>query len=498
MPTIPAEIRDRALRFGDRVAVTVDGGSSMTFAQWETRSDTAAGVFRDRGVGRGDRVALLLENTEAVEFAVGYVGAQKAGAAAVPVNPRYAPREIEHVLSDSGARVVVTDMPERARGAEIVLPPDLGGAHAAPLPAVGEEDLADVLYTSGTTGLPKGVASTHGQATALELGPSDEGGGLLHAVPLPTFLGTHGAQLVAARLAITNIVAPRFDPHRFAQLIAEHRPTSLLMVPAHILLLREADALEGVDTSPVGMIMFGSAPTPPDAFVWLGQAFPHAYLMHGYGMTEAGMSVVVCAIAPGEAEEKAGSLGTPMPGTELRIVRDGGEDAGPGEVGEVWLRVASGRRSYFGDADLTAQTWDEEGWLHTGDLGYRDEGGALYLVDRAKDMIVRGGYKVYCIEVESVLHDHPAVVEAAVVGMPHDVLGQDVAAVVRVEPGFEALTLDDLREFLADRLADYKHPRRLQVVTDPLPRTGIGKVDKKRLVAEQAAASEGGDARGGR
>jgi acyl-CoA synthetase (AMP-forming)/AMP-acid ligase II len=232
------------------------------------------------------------------------------------------------------------------------------------------------------------------------------------------------------------------------------------------------------------MVMFGSAPTPPDALRALAEAFPRAALVNGYGLTEGGGST--CTMPPGELLRRPGSVGKPVAGASVRIVDDGGDEVAQGEVGEVAIRLAAGQRSYWNDPEATARTW-RDGWVHTGDLGYFDVDGFLYLVDRKKDMINRGGYNVYSIEVESALYEHPDVVEAAVVGVSHDVLGQDVCAVVRLRDGVATLELAAVRDFLADRLADYKLPRRLVVRESPLPRSGTHKVDKRALLAELVA-----------
>jgi acyl-CoA synthetase (AMP-forming)/AMP-acid ligase II len=283
------------------------------------------------------------------------------------------------------------------------------------------------------------------------------------------------------RLGVTSVVLPRFDTTQFAEVIEREGANWVLMVPAQILLLLEADALAARDTSSVLAVMFGGAPTPPAAVEALADAFPSAVLLNGYGLTEGGASV--CVLPPGEARRRPGSVGKPMPGAEVGVVDDEGEVLPTGEIGEIVLKVPAGARRYWGDDEATARTW-RDGWVHTGDLGRLDDEGYLYVVDRKKDMILRGGYNVYSVEVEDGLHEHPDVVEAAAVGVPHHVLGQDVCAVVRLRADAAPLTVEDVRAFLADRLADYKLPRRLELRTDPLPRTAMGKVDKKALLTE--------------
>jgi long-chain acyl-CoA synthetase len=471
---IPEELTERAERFPDRVAIRVDGGGSMTFGEWDGRANAVARGLAGAGVGKGDRVALLMPNDAALEFGTAYVAVHRAGAVAVPVNPRYARREVAHIVSDCEPRLVL--------GPDDV--PALESGDTSPYQVdVGADDLADIFYTSGTTGLPRGVASTHANAAFHSVRPMEGGGVFLHAMPLSTFTGVHGAQLTPMRLAVTALVVPRFDTARFAELIEADAANWVLMVPAQILLLLESGALGGRDTSSVLAVLFGGAPTPPHAVEWMAGAFPNAVLLNGYGLTEGGASV--CVLPPGEARRRPGSVGRPMPGVEVRIVDDGGADLSIGEVGEILLKVPAGDRHYYGDPDATARTW-EGGWVHTGDLGRLDDEGYLYVVDRKKDMIIRGGYNIYSVEVEGALHELPDVAEAAVVGIPHAVLGQDVCAVVRVRAGAPALELDAVRAALADRLADYKLPRRLVVRAEALPRTAMGKVDKKALLEELA------------
>jgi acyl-CoA synthetase (AMP-forming)/AMP-acid ligase II len=471
---IPEELAERAERFGDRPAVRVAGGSTMTYAEWHGRANAAARGLVAAGVRHGDRVGLLMPTADAVPFGIGYVAVHRAGAAAVPINPRYARREVEHIVADCEPRLVLDA--DGVRGME-----DDGGDTSAFQVDVDGADIADVFYTSGTTGMPRGVVSTHANAAFHSLRPIEGGGVFLHSMPLATFTGVHGAQLTPMRLGVTSVVLPRFDTTQFAEVIEREGANWVLMVPAQILLLLEADALAARDTSSVLAVMFGGAPTPPAAVEALADAFPSAVLLNGYGLTEGGASV--CVLPPGEARRRPGSVGKPMPGAEVGVVDDEGEVLPTGEIGEIVLKVPAGARRYWGDDEATARTW-RDGWVHTGDLGRLDDEGYLYVVDRKKDMILRGGYNVYSVEVEDGLHEHPDIVEAAAVGVPHHVLGQDVCAVVRLRADAAPLTVEDVRAFLADRLADYKLPRRLELRTDPLPRTAMGKVDKKALLTE--------------
>jgi len=506
--TLPDHLRTVAGRFSDRPALRVALGagaepafSQMTYAEWEARSNAVARGLVAAGVKRGDRVALFVGNDGAAIYQVAYFAVLKAGAVAVPINPRVARRELEHMVSDSGASVIVAGPGEldRARALPPLWPDGtrilvLGPGATGPgqydwadlvdgdgsefRSEVGPDDIADILYTSGTTGLPKGVAATHRSALVSHpLMPIEKPISLLHSIPLATFLGTHGTQTLCLRLAVTNLLLPSFDAIRFARLIDTERPAWIVMVPAHALLLIESGMLEEIDTSSVRMLIYGSAPMPHHAVQALSAAFPRATLMNGYGLTEGGTSVVT--MPPGEALRRPGSVGRPVETDVVRVVDEGGDVVAPGTTGEVAIKVTAGQRFYHNDPEATAATWRGD-WVQSGDLGYFDQDGYLYLVDRKKDVIVRGGYNVSSIEVESALHEHPDVVEAAVLGIPHSVLGQDVAAVVRLRPG-ASFDVAAAGTFLADRVADYKRPRKVVVCDGPLPRTAMGKLDKAAL-----------------
>jgi acyl-CoA synthetase (AMP-forming)/AMP-acid ligase II len=509
---LPDHLRTVAGRFPDRPALRVAGPSvsddgsgegsfvEMSYAEWDRRSNAVARGLVAAGVQRGDRVALFVGNDNAALYQVGYFAVLKAGAVAVPINPRVARRELEHMVGDSGATAVVAGggelervralPPLRSGGALLVVAP--GAAERGELDwdglvngdtsdfqaEIAADDIADILYTSGTTGLPKGVAATHRSALVSHpLMPIDKPIRLLHSIPLATFLGTHGTQTLCLRLAVTNLLLPSFDAPRFAHLIDSERPAWIVMVPAHALLLIESGLLDHIDTSSVRMLIYGSAPMPHHAVQELSRTFPRATLMNGYGLTEGGTSVVT--MPPGEALKRPGSVGRPVEHDVVRVLDAAGDVVTAGTVGEVAIKVAAGERFYHNDPEATAATWRGD-WVQSGDLGYFDNDGFLYLVDRKKDVIVRGGYNVSSIEVESALHEHPDVVEAAVLGVPHAILGQDVAAVVRLRGG-GTLDVVEAAEFLADRVADYKRPRRIVVCDGPLPRTPMGKLDKAAL-----------------
>jgi long-chain acyl-CoA synthetase len=486
---VPHELRDRAARFGDRVALRVVGGASLSFADWDRRASALGRGLAATGVVRGDRVALLMANADAADFWIGYVGAHRAGAAAVPVNARYAAREVAHVLRDSAATVILSAGEHLARVRELrgvpeatsVTVDEVSSDDDSPFEVeLGDDDLADLFYTSGTTGLPKGVLSTHGNAAHHGRGVLEAGGTLLSAIPLATFTGVQGALLTPLRLGTTSVVQPHFEVHAFVDEAERVGAQWLLLVPAQIVLLLDSGALTGRDLSSVAVVMFGGSPTPPAAVAGLAAALPSAVLINGYGLTEGGGSV--CILPAGEAVRRPGSVGKPMPGVEVRAVDESDADVPVGEVGEIVLRVPRGQRRYWNDAPATERTF-RNGWVHTGDLGRFDDEGFLYVVGRIKEVIIRGGFNITPVEVENALYEHPDIAEVAVVGVDHPILGQDVCAVVRPRHGAVAPDLDSLRLFLADRIADYKRPRQLVLRTEPLPRTPAGKVDKDAVAA---------------
>jgi len=343
-----------------------------------------------------------------------------------------------------------------------------------------EDDLADIIYTSGTTGFPKGVACSHGNIVGLGKGANMEllfaKKCFLHAIPYFTFAGLHMMLLMPVKAGLTSIVQAKFDAPRYLALIEEHKVALAYAVPSMILIMLNDESLGKHNYDSLQLMMYGTAPMPPHGVRKLGDHFKNTMLVNLYGLTEGGATT--CSLSAAEVKERPDSVGKPTMGAELRIVKEDGETASPGEVGEIWMWAES-RRRYFRNDEATKETWTGDGWLKTGDLGYVDSDGYLYLAGRKKDMIIRGGFNIYPIEIETVLHDHPDVKEAAIVGMPHGVLGEDIKAFV-VPDGENMLDEAKIKEFCAEKLADYKIPRQVEFIKE-LPRNVLGKVLKRVL-----------------
>jgi acyl-CoA synthetase (AMP-forming)/AMP-acid ligase II len=483
---------------GETGYADVTSRETLTFAEWDARSNRLARWLVQAGVRKGDRVAVYLPPGEVLTWIVAYAAVHKAGAVAVPTSTRLVARELEYVLrhAEAVAAVVGADVLatlRQARGGipslrHVVTTGDAAGDETTWVEAqkqddaevqvpVSGDDLADIMYTSGTTGRPKGVAVRHRSVSMVPNNrPTWTGKGWLHASPLFTFSGI-ASVYNPMKLGLTGLYMPRFDAGRWLEVVEEMRPAAVFLVPAMAQILLGHPRFEDADLSSLTMCSLGSAPVAPETLRRLGAKMPRAKVSNGWGMTEAGPAF--CFMPPEEASRRVGSVGRPIPPTEFRIVDADGAVLPPDEVGELLVRNPGREREYFKDPDATAATW-KDGWLHTGDLARLDADGYLYIVGRQKDVIIRGGNNVHATDVEGALFEHPDVQEAAVAGIPHAVLGEDIAAWVVLRPG-ASTSAEDLRAFCAERLSDYKVPRRITFV-DELPRNATGKVLKAQLV----------------
>jgi len=491
-------LRAMAGAFPDKVGYRVIDVGEMTFAEWEAESNRLARGLVERGVSKGDRVALYLRMEEALRFMVAYAAVHKAGAVAVPTNIRLTEHELERLLGHAEVKAVLTDSGlAPSAGRVISTLPTVQHLLAAPEAAdhpwswghagagdtsefqvpVNGDDLADILYTSGTTGLPKGVAIRHRNVALIPGAPNPSYSGhcWLHSSPLFTFAGI-GFIYNPMQLGLFGVFQPKFDAGRWIEIVGELRPQFVFLVPAMAQLIVSHERFASAALDSIQICAVGSSPLAPSTLRALQERMPEASVSNSYGMTEAGPAF--CSMPKGEALKRIGSVGKPMPPLEVRIVDDAGRDVAEGEIGEAVLRMEGRQREYYRNPEATAGAW-KDGWLYSGDLARLDADGYLYIVGRKKDVIIRGGNNVHAVDVEAVLLDHPGVIEAGVVGVPHPVLGEDVAAVV-VRAGDSEVTAEELQAHCAERLADYKVPRRIEF-SDELPRNATGKILKEKL-----------------
>jgi acyl-CoA synthetase (AMP-forming)/AMP-acid ligase II len=478
MTLIPDQLRWAAEHIGDELAFVVDGVGSVTHADWHTTSSRLAHGLIDAGVKPGDRVALVQRPEDGLAFIQTYTAVHKAGGVAVPVNIRMSPALVRGVLTHCEPRVVVVSdelrdlAPEGVRW-DSLLTDDAEDVQVDRDP----DDLAEILYTSGTTSAPKGVAIRHSNsAMFLTAEPQWTGRPWLHASPMFTFAGLTFVY-TPMRMGLYTLYLPKFSTTAWLRLVAEAKPKHVFLVPAMAELLLADPETAKTDWSSVEMLSVGSAPIAPATLLALQDLVPEAMVSNSYSMTEAGTAYFFTP--KGQLASHPGSVGQPVPPAKVRIVDDEGADVGPGEVGHVQVKPAGKLREYYKLPPEKQEIFHSDGWLRTGDLGRFDDDGFLYIVGRAKDVIIRGGMNVYAADVEATLYEHPAVREAAVVGVEHQVLGEDVVAFVVLNDADEASS-DDLIAWCKERIADYATPRRMFLV-DELPRNATGKVLKREL-----------------
>jgi acyl-CoA synthetase (AMP-forming)/AMP-acid ligase II len=495
------QLRFMARTYADEMAYRdLDAGTALTFAEWDEQSNRLARFFVEQGVAKGDRVSVYLPSDEALRWIVAYAAVHKAGAIAVPTNTRLSVPELVTILGHAEVAACVTcdSLLDNALAVRDQLPSlglviSAGGAerddatvsYEDALSADGSDlqvptnidDLADIMYTSGTTGLPKGVAVRHRNVAMI---PNHEprwtGSGWMHGAPMFTFAGI-AFIYNPMKMGLHGMYLPKFDANRWLKIVADERPSMAFLVPAMAELLVATPGFDEPDLTSLKAVSIGSAPLAPQTLLVLQERLPDATVSNSYGMTEAGPAYIV--MPKDEVTKRLGSVGKPVGPMELKIVREDDSPCDPREVGELLTRMPGRQREYYKDEAATASTWTEDGWLRSGDLGYLDEDGFLYLVGRKKDLIIRGGNNIYPTDVEAVLLEHPDVQEAAVIGVPHTVLGEDVAAFVVVRTDRE-LDIETLLAFASERLADYKRPRQV-IFVDELPRNATGKVMKHQL-----------------
>jgi long-chain acyl-CoA synthetase len=500
------QLRRMAERFPNEPGYRVVGEGQLTFAEWERDSNRLARGLTSLGVGRGGRVAVQLDGTNGLRWVTTYAAAHKAGAAIVPLDSRLSGNEVGRMVAHARVSVLVAD------GGRVANALGLVGTDASPLEwvidaarsptvarsgdgghvigwddaldadgsgyqvEVGPDDLADILFTSGTTGNPKAVAIRHTNASAVPNGePVWSGERWLHASPQSTFAGVSFV-FSPMKMGMVSTYLPKFDADVWFDVVDAERPLAVFLVPAMVQLLLVHPRFETADLSMIQICSVGSAPLSPSAVDRLQAKMPEALVSNNYGMTEAGS--VYCLMPKGEAVRRPGSVGKPLPPAEVRCIDEDGAEVPAGELGRIELHIPGRPREYLDDPEATAATW-VDGWLRTGDIGKLDEDGYLYISGRAKDVIIRGGHNIHAVDVENVIATHPDVAEVAVIGVPHEVLGEDLVAVVVPRPGAN-LDAESLRAHSLEELAAYKVPRRWEL-TDHLPRNSAGKILKNQL-----------------
>ncbi|HEV7525256.1 MAG TPA: class I adenylate-forming enzyme family protein [Acidimicrobiia bacterium] len=486
------QLRFMARTGGDRIAYTdLDAATTITFRQWEERSNQVARWLVEHGVAKQDRVALYMDSDHCLQWIVAYAGIHKAGAVVVPVNTRLSIDEVLTILGHAEPTVVVTNerLVDNARIVGEKMPiravltttdwSDLDAYDSGEMQVgIDVDDIADIMYTSGTTGLPKGVLVRHRNVAMIpNCAPNWTNLGWLHGAPLFTFAGMSFI-FNPMKMGLRGVYMPKFDVDRWFDVVEHDKPMMIFLVPAMAELITASPRFDDADLSGPLAVSIGSAPLAPATLKKLQDRMPQASVLNSYGLTEAGPAFIT--MPKEEAHRRIGSVGKPNPPMEVRVVDpDTDADRPAMEVGELLVRLPGKRREYYKDDGANESTWTPDGWLRTGDLAYLDADGFVYISGRIKDMIIRGGNNIYATDVEAVILEHAAVQEAAVVGVPHRVLGEDVGAFVVCKPG-SSLSDDELLEFCAARLADYKRPRRLWFVAE-LPRNATGKVMKHKL-----------------
>jgi acyl-CoA synthetase (AMP-forming)/AMP-acid ligase II len=493
------------LRAPDALAL-IDGDAHLSYRDLAGQAGRLAAGMAARGVAPSDRVALLLGNRP--EFVVALFATARIGAIAVPLSIRERARGLRYLLGNSGAKLLIyeADLADRlpddwerkrsvavgeARPGEETFAALLEERGAAPSPhRPAEEDTAVILYTSGTTGRPKGAMLTHlniahsvmHYAHCRGLGPTDRA---LLAVPASHVMGLIGMLLTMVHVGASTVLMRTFKARRFLELLAAERVTLTGMVPAmYSLCLLEPDVAT-FDLSSWRIAGSGGAAMPEGLVAEIAKRLPHVRLMNGLGATETAAASTLVPL--GHAASHPDSAGRPLPCAEVRIMDAAGCELPPGEPGEVWIKGPMVVPGYFANDTATREAF-VAGFWRSGDIGAIDQAGYVRIFDRLKDMINRGGYKVFSAEVENVLSHHPQIVEAAIVAQPDPILGEKVRAFVSARD--DRLSEEEVRAFCRERLADYKVPDFVTIRSEPLPRNALGKLQKdvlRRLAAEMAS-----------
>ena len=485
----------RALQIRPHEVAFADGSRQVTFTDFAQRCERLVGALRGLGAKDGDRVAILANNC--IEYFEAYVGVPSGGFVIVPLNTRHAMPELIYALKDSGAKILITDRDDVEGLAGVVdhvigIPDGyeemLAGAQAAPLGKhIAETDLAGLFYTGGTTGASKGVMLTHRNLISNALNwlasvPQSPEDRTLVMAPMFHAAGSNGI-LAAIWQGALQVPLGTFDPAAVLDLIQEHRINLSLGVPSMLAAIAEEQHARPRDISSLKLLAHGGSPIATEVIRRTSAAFPSAQLVEVYGATET--SPLATLLGHEEAlmdDPLARSCGRAVVGCNITVRDSEGNELPTGQVGEVLVTGTNIMKGYWNKPEQTASVLKYGGYL-TGDVGYLNEDGYLFLVDRSKDMIVSGGENVYSTEVEDVLYRHPGVLEAAVFGVPDDKWGEAVHAVVVPRPDAPTLDPSELIGFCREHIGGYKVPKGIDIQSDPLPKSGPGKVLKRELRA---------------
>ena len=486
-----------AARQPDRAAIRLDD-LSISYQQLSSAARRLASLLTSAGVSPGDRVGLMMPNVPA--FPVAFYGALTAGAVVVPMNPLLKGREVAYYLGDSGARLLFAwrdfageaAMGAAEAGAQVIQVDDADlssvladhSADSAPADADDTDD-AVILYTSGTTGQPKGAQLTHGglarnaRLTAETLLQNHADDVMMGCLPLFHVFGLTCGLNATILAGGTLTLLPRFDPGKALDIVARDNVTIFEGVPTMYAGMLHHPAADSADTASLRLCVSGGAALPVEILRGFEQKFG-CMILEGYGLSETSP---VASFNHPDKPRKAGSIGTPVEGVEMRLIDDDWKTVPGGEIGEIAIRGHNVMKGYWHKPEATAEAI-RDGWFRTGDMARVDEDGYYYIVDRKKDLIIRGGFNVYPRDVEDALLEHPAIESAGVVGRPDTVSGEEVVAFVSLRPGTE-LAPDELVEWARGRIGGYKYPREVHIV-DGVPLTNVGKVDRKALRAQLA------------
>jgi long-chain acyl-CoA synthetase len=490
-------VTDTATATPDGVAIRL-GPLELTYAELDDRSARLAALLREQGLEQGDRVGVMLPNV--LEFPISYYGALRAGCVVVPMNVLLKRREIAFYLEDSGTKLLLAwhAFADEARagaadaGVELieVEPESFAELLGERGPASGlaetvPEDTAVILYTSGTTGKPKGAELTHfnlrrnSDIAARTTSAVKAGDVVLGALPLFHSFGQTVSMNASLRVGATLTLLPKFDPGAALEIMDRERVTHFYGVPTMYGTLLHHPERMSYDTSALRICITGGASMPVEVLRGFEEAFG-CELLEGYGLSET--SPVACVNHPGQPR-KPGSIGVPIEEVEMKVVDENDEELPQGEVGEIVIRGHNIMKGYWRRPEETEETM-RGGWFHSGDMARIDEDGYFFIVDRKKDLIIRGGYNVYPREVEEVLYEHPKIREAAVLGVPHDEWGEEIGAAVVLHEG-EELTPEEVGEYVKERIAAYKYPRIVWFLEE-LPKGPTGKILKREIEAPAA------------